>query len=449
MIAAAPTIREYRRRNRHRYQTPMHVKNLRSPFGGIRAVFDGLGRPAWSKTCAVLLCATVFPAALHAQVAGDDQMQALLKRIDELEAKAKKVDALESEITALKATRTYPAQSEVPAAPTPVEKWPRLEVHVLGDLDFHLSSTKDEAKQFELGDVDIVTTARLNENAGIVNDLVVSSNHDGFAIEVERLVASYKFNDSLNLDVGRFHTAIGWYNNFYHNGVYFQTTVDRPEPFVFEDNGGILPVHSVGFSLNGEIPSGAANLSYSFEVANGRNFSADSVQKLSVEDDNNYKSLNFQLRAKPDGLAGWQFGAGVYHDTLTPEVAPGVKPRVDETILSGYGVYKTSSFEWFTEAFGLGDAARHEHRHWTGAAYTQVSEKFGQFRPYVRLQWRGAAANDPVLKLMGENTSVWGPQIGVRYDFTSMMAAKFEIERNKFQDGPNVDEFNTQLAFRF
>jgi len=42
-----------------------------------------------------------------------------------------------------------------------------------------------------------------------------------------------------------------------------------------------------------------------------------------------------------------------------------------------------------------------------------------------------------------------GPQIGVRYDFTTMMAVKFEVERSQFKDGPAVDEFFTQLAFRF
>jgi hypothetical protein len=322
-------------------------------------------------------------------------------------------------------------------------------MHVLGSIDFEASNEKNEKKQFELGDIDVVVAAHLNERASVVTDLVVASNHGGFGIEVERFVASYKFNDSFNLDVGRFHTAIGWYNNFYHNGTYFQTTTDRPEPFIFEDNGGILPVHSVGLSLNGEIPSGSANLSYSFEIANGRNFSAGSVAELSPEDDNNYKSVNFQLRAKPDGLADWQFGAGVYHDTLTPEIAPGFSPRVDQLILSAFAVYKTGSFEWFTEGFAIGDEPRHDHRHWTGAAYTQLSEKFGRIRPYVRLQWRSAAEHDPVLQLMGQNTSVWGPQLGVRFDFTTMMAAKVEIERSQYQNGPAIDEFNTQLAFRF
>ena len=371
-------------------------------------------------------------------------LKKMIDRIEQLEAKAARVDQLEAQISELKSRAGEPV-----AHSAPVEKWPRLNVQVLGSIDYAMNNVKDEKTQVELGDIDIVATAKLNEKATVVADFVVASNHGGFALEVERFVASYKFNDRFNLDVGRFHTAIGWYNNFYHNGTYFQTTQDRPEPFIFEDNGGILPVHSVGLSLNGEIPSGTANLSYSFEIANGRNFSADSVQKLVIDDDNNYKSVNFQLRAKPDGLANWQFGAGVYHDTLTPEFSPGVTTRVDQLIISGYAVYKSSAIEWFTEGFAIGDEVHNEHRHWTGAAYTQFSKKFGRIRPYARLQMRSAAEHDPVLQLLGANTSVWGPQLGVRYDFTSMMAVKFEIERSKYKDGPTVDELFSQLTFRF
>ena len=428
---------------------PKQMKSLSNNLGGFRTASNLLACVVRRTLGLALTIALVLPAVTRAQTADAATLQALMKRLDELEAKAQRVDALESEIKVLKGVQASYAPAEAPAPAAPVEKWPRVELHVLGSLDYHMSNVTDETKQFQLGDIDVVATARLNEQASVVTDFVVASDQGGFSTEIERFVASYKFNDNFNLDVGRFHTAIGWYNNFYHNGTYFQTTTDRPEPFIFEDNGGILPVHSIGLSLNGEIPSGAANLSYSFEIANGRNFSAGSVQKLSVEDDNNYKSFNFQLRAKPDALANWQFSAGVYHDTLTPEVAPGVKPRVDQLIFSTSAIYKSSSFEWFTEGFAIGDALRHERRHWTAAAYTQLSEKFGRLRPYVRLQWRSAAEHDPVLELMGQNTSVWGPQVGVRYDFTSMMAAKFEIERSQYKNGPAVDEFNSQLAFRF
>jgi hypothetical protein len=285
-------------------------------------------------------------------------------------------------------------------------------------------------------------------------DFVVASNHGGFAYEIERLFASYKFNDSFNLDVGRFHTAMGWYNNFYHNGVYFQTTRDRPEMFLFEDNQGILPVHSTGISLNGEIPSsGSANLSYAFEIANGRKYTAIEDEALQIEDDNNYKSFNFQLRAKPEALQNWQFGVGAYHDTLTPVLDPVNEPdavtRFDQLIFTAFTIYKTPVIEWYTEAALVGDKPTDGTREWTSAAYTQLSHKYGKFRPYIRLQWLKGAAEDPVMELIGQNVSSWDTQVGVRYDFTTMMALKVECDHRMPKIGSSVDEFSTQLSFRF
>lgn len=394
--------------------------------------------------CSLLLCGSFLPSALRAEAPATPSIEERLNKLEtELAAVRQENATLRSQLGTV-AARVDAA----PAPAAPVDKWPKLSFQVLGSFDYHMSSAKDEKSQLELGDVDLVVNGRLNEHASALADFVVASDQGGFGFEVERLIASYKFNDAFNLDVGRFHTAIGWYNNFYHNGTYFQTTQDRPEPFIFEDNGGILPVHSIGFSLNGAIPSGSANLSYSFEVANGRNFSQGSVESLAVEDDNNYKSVNLQVRAKPDRWDNWQFGAGIYHDTLTPEVTPGAFLRVDQLIFSTYAVYKSSDIEWFTEFFAIGDKPSDDHRYWTEAGYTQVSKKFGQFRPYARLQWRDASIGDPVLGLMGQNESVWGPQLGVRFDFTSMMAVKFEIERSLYKNAGHVDEFFTQLTFR-
>lgn len=335
---------------------------------------------------------------------------------------------------------------------TAKQKWPEVRLNVLGSVEYAVNNAPDEPNSVTLGDVDLVTTARVNEQASATSDYVVASNHGGFVYEIERLFVSYKFNDAFNLDVGRFHTAMGWYNNFYHNGTYFQTTRDRPNLFLFEDNFGILPVHSTGLSLNGDIPSGSAGLSYSLEVSNGRNYTSNEHEALQIEDDNNFKAFNFQLRAKPEALAYWQFGAGAYHDTLTTALDPANAPdltRIDQVIFSGFAVYKSPVVEWFTEGALVGDQPRDGHRHWTFSGYTQLSRKFGKLRPYVRLQWQDSAGGDPVLRLIGQDVSSWDAQVGLRYDFTSMMALKFEFDHSQPAGEASTDEFSNQLSFRF
>ena len=301
--------------------------------------------------------------------------------------------------------------------------------------------------------MDLVTTAKLNENGGATMDYVVAYNHGSFAYEIERLFVSYRINDYVNFDVGRFHTAMGWYNNFYHNGVYFQTTRDRPEVYEFEDNAGILPVHSTGISMNGALPSATLGLSYSLELSNGRSYTANEDEALRIEDDNDHKAINVQLRSKPEALADWQFGVGAYHDILSPvlhpETAPDTTTNVDQLIFSAYAVYKSPLVEWFTEGAIVGDRPDGGNRHWTFAGYSQVSHKFGAFRPYARYQWHDVAESDQVMILIGRNVSTWGTQVGVRYDFASMMALKLEYKYDKPSGEDSSNSVTGQLAFRF
>ena len=46
-----------------------------------------------------------------------------------------------------------------------------------------------------------------------------------------------------NVSIGRGHTAMGYWNQTFHHGKWFQTTTDRPAIYRFEDDIGILPVH--------------------------------------------------------------------------------------------------------------------------------------------------------------------------------------------------------------
>jgi hypothetical protein len=47
------------------------------------------------------------------------------------------------------------------------------------------------------------------------------------------------------------HTPLGYWNQYYHHGAWFQATATRPEMYLFEDDGGILPVHEIGIEASG------------------------------------------------------------------------------------------------------------------------------------------------------------------------------------------------------
>lgn len=401
----------------------------------------------WSVLLPVGTALIVSPTRLYAQAAAGannvdpEIVTKLLQRVEDLERKASRVDELEAQLNSLKAKGTSASEPE----PTVVrETYPKIQFNVLGDVDFHVSNKHDDKNTFILGDFDPVINAKISEKAGVLADFVVASDVDGFAFEVERLLLQYSFNDYFNIEAGRFHTAIGYYNNTYHNGTYFQTTVERPSIYLFEDGEGILPVHSTGISLNGDIPSGSLRLHYVAEVANGRDYDTG-ANPFRIEDDNGHKAVNFALSAKPEWLPGVQVGTSAYFDSLSPQGLP----RTDQLILSAYGVYKTPNFEWLNEGVFVRHAPSGGDAHWTSAAYTQISRKFGKLRPYTRLQWRNSPHNDEILELIDQNVSVWGPTVGLRYDFTPMMAIKGEYEHTEERGDVGFDEFTLQWTFRF
>ena len=65
--------------------------------------------------------------------------------------------------------------------------------------------------------------------------------------DLEHVLLEYGYNDRFNLAIGRNHTAIGYYNLAFRPNSWFQTATGRP--FLFEDEGGILPTHNVGLGI--------------------------------------------------------------------------------------------------------------------------------------------------------------------------------------------------------
>jgi hypothetical protein len=372
-------------------------------------------------------------------------VNSLLNRIDQLEQKAKKVDELEAEVNSLKAGQAAAAADSQPV--TIKETWPQLDFSGQGDVDYTVSSDKHSKNTFFLGDLTPLLVARLSDQAQITGDFAITSDNqsgDGFNFDIERLFAEYDINDYFHIEGGRVNTSIGYYNNVYHNGTYFQTTVDRPGIYDFEDNGGILPDHFDGLTVTGEIPSGSLNLNYVAQIGNGRDYNLNQPAFF-VSDNNDFKAVNFELSAKPDWAEGNQFGASVYHDTVT---TPGI-PRVDQLILNAYEVYKTPSFEILAEGILMRDAPVNQQGYWTAGGYVQVDKKFGKFRPYFRWEWRNTPDGDPLMSYIGQNVSIWGPTCGIRYDFTPMMALKLENEIIEQRGIDAQDQVTIQWTFRY
>ncbi|MBP7147268.1 MAG: hypothetical protein KBD01_06965 [Acidobacteria bacterium] len=427
---------------------------------------------------AVLLIPLIAFTAQAQEAAPDAALvRELLQRVERLEAEVQQLRArcagAEPTSAALPAALPPPAPREelalaAPAQlapePLPAEQalhvsrspagFPEMQLRGFSDVSYHSAHASnetgatdgagphDEDSSFALGQFNMFITSQLADRLSILSEVVVDANSENrIAIDLERLFLQYAFNDYLNVSFGRYHTAIGWYNTAYHHAAWLQTATGRPRLFAFS---GFLPIHEVGISSTGRIPSGSLGLRYLAEVGNGRRSrSTDDESVQNLRDENDHKAYNVGLFARPEWLPGFQAGFSYYADELQPEGLP----NIDESIYAAHAIYQAPNFEWLNEALLLRRTADSgEDLPETRGAYTQVSRRFGAFRPYLRYEYLNQPEDDPVLPGEGR---LHIPTLGIRWDFAEFAAFKLQYDRILRRDEHDTNSFTTQLSFTF
>jgi hypothetical protein len=310
-------------------------------------------------------------------------------------------------------------------------------------MNFRVSDQKGTTNAFVLGQLDLFLTSRLSEKFSVLGELIVEAGKNNeFSFEIHRLLLRYAHNDYFNFSAGRFHSAIGYYNTAYHHGSWFQTAANRPFIFAFESKGGILPLHNVGLSITGRIPSAPFGLRYVAEIGNGRASRSpiDRAVQTSV-DENNGKAFNLGIFARPKTLPGFQTGFSVYRDNLTPNGSP----KVGQTIMAAHFIFQNKLYEILNE----GVVVRHtlnDRVFNTPGLYTQFSRRFGNARPYFRYQYVNVPGDDPIFPDVGRRN---GPSLGLRYDISEFAAFKAQYDRTMRRSLSSINELILQLAFTF
>lgn len=429
---------------------------------------------AVSACCVAIVLFSGFAKAQDQSAAVDPAtVKALVQQVQELQAQVK---SLQSQVAALStanaqgtAQTTADQNATAPSSPNTQARAadmpsgmaqmmqdpassegsilhsPRLNLRGYGDVDWNVSDLKGTTNSFTLGQFNLFLTSRLSQHASFLAETVIEADQgtNEFGIEPERLLLNYSVNDHLNLAIGRYHTGIGYYNTAYHHSALLQTTLERPFLFQFEDNGGILPVHNVGVSATG-LAWSKVGLHYIAEVGNGRSARTSISNPVqNVTDENNGKAVNLGFFFRPDAMPGWQFGFSEYHDHLSPLGTP----NVTENIFSGHLVYQTTSFELLNEGVLL------RHTPDGGlfttnipAFYSQISRRFGNYRPYFRYEYMNVPVSDPLYSDVGLQH---GPKAGLRYELNESAAFKVEYGRTMRRNLATTNSVGTQLSFAF
>jgi hypothetical protein len=387
---------------------------------------------------AAAICAA--PKLVLGQQRPDEIIQKLIAR----------VEALEHEVAALKQTATAPSQTQqVQPAPSdlvPVAAAPKQDTtvaadppepeppdaskytfHGYADAGFVRNEDGLSDKRFNLGEIDLFATARISPKLNALVEVVLETDNQLLVAEVpvnlERLLLQYRENKYFNLDIGSYRTAIGFYNTTLR-GSWLQTALTRPMVFTFEDDGGFLPLHNVGLSANGIVPSGDLGLHYVVEVGSSRNYAQPGRTGLDLEQN---AAVNVALFARPRGVPGLQVGFSYYHDKFSPE--PG--SNLARSVWTAHAVYQANRFEFLNEVIlakfrelGLGYGN-------IPGFYSQLAYRLGSnWTPYTRYDYVNVYGRGSV----GQYAPQYVPwrtvfSGGLRYDVSESVALKFELGR--------------------
>jgi hypothetical protein len=308
--------------------------------------------------------------------------------------------------------------------------------------------------------MDMFITSQITEHWSYLTEMGFQADtaSNGIGVDLERSQLTFRPNQKFSMNIGRSHAMLGYYNTAFHHGTWFQTSIQRPRFFQFEDQGGPLPVHNVGLQAMGSVPSGKLGLHWLAEVGNGKQSYALQVgpNPANVLADHTGKSTNLGFLVRPERFPGLQAGFDWYQSSLVlvPSLLPGYGlpgfPFPDassyyrQNIFVAHVVYITPKFEFMAEDGEIGDTPRGSTQalH-TSGGYAQISKVLPHaLRPYFRYEWMNPNVRDPNHAWIGR----WvGPLAGLRWDFNPFVAWKVEYLHSDWRNFTEDDSGNQLL----
>ena len=337
-----------------------------------------------------------------------------------------------------------------------------IDLNVYGDTDASIKTDGTKAGTqdgFAAAKLDFFTTTTIARWTFLGETMFEAGIDNSFEVDVERVEVGYLYREWLRVFAGRFHTALGYYNDAFHHGTFFMVPVGRPTAVEFEDGGGLIPAHNVGIHADGRFEVGDDHIRYDLEIANGR--AGDPLVVQSNHDTNRPKAVNVRLRYEPSGvLDGLIVGGNAYYDSIpTNTMASSSEAAfpfhfgpLHELILGAHAAYFEHDVHFIAEAMMLQHTELDTGAvHRTYAAFAELGHAFDKVTPYARYEYtRFPAEGDPYfLKTAADGYQA--ASIGVKHSTTDNVALKLQAGL-AFSDRAGTDPMLTltgQAAFAF
>lgn len=307
-----------------------------------------------------------------------------------------------------------------------------------------------------LGTFDVYLTPQFGANVRSLIELAFEYDNGGsLGIDAERLQIGYAFSDQLVLWGGRFHTPYGYWNTAFHHGAQLQTSITRPRFIAFEDQGGILPAHTVGVLATGKTPTALGRFSYDLYAGNGDRIVDGVLDYNAGGDDNSSPIYGANLAIQPSSMPGLTLGMHALQSKIGGNNALGTLTGTARSrVLGGYAYYEGDSFELIGEyyRFTNRDLAPGGRSRSSQAAFVQLGYNLmDRWTAFARYEKASLKSDDIYFALMTSGTSYHQTSFGLRYDVDPRAALKFQYDANKDVSNPlgTINALRVQYAVRF
>ncbi len=316
------------------------------------------------------------------------------------------------------------------------------ETHIRGftDVVFSASDRTGDQSAFGLGQFVLHISSALADRWSFLGETVFEYD-SGFVVDVERVILTYRPNAHFQVGLGKHHTPIGYWNNAYHHGTLLQPTIQRPQMFLFEDEGGVLPIHTTGVLVAGRDLT-RAHLGFDVMVGNG-------IGSTPISDNNPAKSVTLAVQSQI--TAAFRVGASFYHDAIAAGTVSLGDPPVPlpegmtQRMVGGYAAYFAPTLEAAAEYQRVTNKTAAGASTGTDAWYVYAGWRAGKLVPYARYDDLAFDPADPYFNPDDTRLTV----LGTRYDFAATTAAKVEYRRRKTLTGGSGNELAAQVAIGF
>jgi hypothetical protein len=307
-----------------------------------------------------------------------------------------------------------------------------IDISLYGDVDGVLRTTGSRVETedgFSAAKLDLFTTSTAGRWSFLAETMFEAGDENSFELDVERVGVGYLYRNWLRVFAGRFHTAIGYYNDAFHHGTYFMVPVGRPTMVEFEDGGGLIPAHNIGIHADGRFTTGEGHLRYDLELANGR--APDPLQIQNAHDTNRPKAVNLRLRYEPGGLLdGLLVGGNLYFDGIGARDATATMAAlgpIHEWIFGAHAAYFEHDLHVVAEVMMVQHTevdTGAAHRTW--AAFGEVGRTYDNLTPYVRYEWTRFPSEGDPYHGRTEADGYQGVSAGVKHSTSENIALKAE-----------------------